>query len=162
MLCRTVGCKARLDEPEFGMDLKDDEAIHTIVRQWATAWNCGNMAAAAELFCDDADFVNVAGSHWHGRQQIEAEHAQLHRSHLKGSVCSQLTVGVQHIAQNTALVHIRRLMTGDHNPDGTPRKPRQGVMSWVMLRDTAGRWLIRSAHNTDVRDSAVTEASNAH
>lgn len=131
------------------MDLKDDQAIRAVVGQWEKAWNTGDMSAAAALFCDDADFVNVAGNHWHGREQIESEHARLHRSHLKGSVFAPLDVGVQDIGAEIALVHIRRLLQGDRDPDGTPRLPRHGVLSWVMLRDVAGRWWIRSAHNTN-------------
>jgi uncharacterized protein (TIGR02246 family) len=150
---RPQACEAEDLDPtnpqEIGMNLEDDEMIRAVVRQWEMAWNASDMAAAAELFCDDADFVNVAGSHWHGREQIELEHARLHRSHLKGSVFAPLDVGVQGIGADTALVHIHRLMRGDRNPDGTPRQPRHGVLSWVMLRDLTGRWRIRSAHNTN-------------
>lgn len=131
------------------MELKGDEEIRDVVRQWQLAWNAGDMAAAATLFSEDADFVNVAGNHWHGRERIESEHAELHRTQLKGSVFTPLDVGVQRIGPEVALVHVKRSLCGDRDRDGTPRQPRQGVLSWVMLRDVKGRWRIRSAQNTN-------------
>jgi len=128
----------------------DDKAIREAVRQWELAWNAGDMSAAAALFCDDADFVNVLGSHWHGRDQIELEHAERHRRQLKDSVFTPLGVGIQYIDGTSALVHVRWSIRGDHDLDGTPRQPRQGLFSWVMLRDAQGHWRIRSAHNTHV------------
>ena len=131
------------------MDAKDDQAIRAVVGRWQTSWNAGDMQAAAELFCDDADFVNVAGTHWHGRDRIRSEHARLHQQHLKGSVFAPLEVGVQGLGADTALVHIQRLLSGDHDPDGTPRNPRRGVLSWLLMREADGHWKIRSAQNTN-------------
>jgi uncharacterized protein (TIGR02246 family) len=131
------------------MGQDSDEEIRDVVRQWERAWNAGDMTAAAALFSDDADFVNVAGSHWHGRERIETEHAALHQTNLKGSVFTPLDVGVQRIGPGVALVHIQRVLRGDRDRDGTPRQPRWGVLSWVLLRDVEGRWRIRSAQNTN-------------
>ena len=118
---------------------RDENAIREAVRHWQVFWNSGDMAAAAGLFCDDADFVNVRGSHWHTRAQIETEHARFHQRQLKGSVFVPLAVNYQRIAENLALAHIRWNITGDRDLDGTPRQPRHGLMSWLMLRDAEGR-----------------------
>ena len=128
----------------------DDEAIRAAVRQWERAWNGSDMSAAVGLFSEDADFINVRGSHWHGRQQIESEHAQRHRLQLKDSVFSARDVRVQKIGADVALVHVGWTIRGDHDQDGTLRQPRQGLFTWVMLKDPGGRWWIRAAHNTHV------------
>ena len=60
-----------------------------------------------------------------------------------------LEIGVQGIGVDTALVHIQRLLSGDHDPDGIPRKHRRGVLSWLLMHDAGGHWKIRSAHNTN-------------
>jgi uncharacterized protein (TIGR02246 family) len=132
------------------MDKTDDGAIRTVVEQWQQAWNHGDMAVAAALFCEDADFVNVRGCHWHGRQQIEREHVQRHRLQLKESIFSADDVSVQHLGAGTALVHVGWTIRGDRDADGTPRQPRSGLLSWLMLRDADGCWQIRSAHNTNI------------
>lgn len=132
------------------MKLDDEHAIRSTVREWERAWNSGDMASAAALFCDDADFVNVRGSHWHGGAQIESKHAELHELQLKGSVFAPVHVGVQQIGHDTALVHLHWSLRGDHDLDGSPRPPREGVFSWLMLRAGPAHWRIRSAHNTNI------------
>jgi uncharacterized protein (TIGR02246 family) len=128
---------------------KDDEAIRNVVTQWQQCWNCGDMAAAAALFCEDADFVNVSGSHWHGRSQIESEHSSLHRSFLKGSVIAPLDVGVQIIGADAALVHVH-WSHQRRDPDGAAQPALQRMFSCLVLRDGQNRWLIKSAHNTNI------------
>jgi uncharacterized protein (TIGR02246 family) len=130
--------------------MQQNDGIRQAVRDWQVAWNSGDMRAAARLFCEDADFVNVRGSHWHTRNQIEAEHARRHQLQLKGSVFTATEINEQRIAEGFALVHIRWSITGDHELDGTRRPPRSGVMSWLMLREAEGPWRIRSAHNTHI------------
>jgi uncharacterized protein (TIGR02246 family) len=132
------------------MALDDHEAIRGTVRQWEQAWNAGDMSAAMELFSDDADFINVWGSHWHSRRRIESEHAQRHRLQLKDSVFSASEVKVQQIVAGVALVHFGWIIRGDRNLDGTARQPRRGLFTWVLLKDTGGRWWVRAAHNTHV------------
>jgi uncharacterized protein (TIGR02246 family) len=45
---------------------------------FAAAWNEHDMAALGRLFHDDADFVNVVGTHMRGRQSIERHHGVAH------------------------------------------------------------------------------------
>ena len=132
------------------MKMNADEEVREVVRGWQQAWNSGDMPAAGRLFCEDADFVNVRGTHWHTRAEIEREHARRHRQQLKDSVFTPLEVSQQRIGADMALVHIRWTITGDHDLDGASRAPRNGLMSWLMLRDVEGRWRIRSAHNTHI------------
>ena len=130
-----------------------DDRIEEIVQQWQQAWNAGDMRSTALLFCEDADFVNVRGSHWHTRGEIVAEHVKRHELQLKESVFTPLAIIPQRIATDIALLHIRWTITGEHNLDGTSRPPRAGLMSWLVLRDAEGRWRIRSSHNTHITAS---------
>jgi len=131
------------------MDEKDTTAIRRIATQWEEAWNRHDMSAMAALLTDDADFVNVGGMHWKGREQIEREHAKRHQMQLKESVWATRDVQVQFLKPDLALVHIEWAIHGDRDPDGTLRKPRLGVFTWVMLKDK-DTWRIRAAHNTNV------------
>ena len=129
---------------------REDNAIRAIVLAWQAAWNTGDMSAAGRLFCEDADFVNVRGSHWHTRAEIESEHARRHQLQLNGSIFTPLKINQQRLGDDIVLVHIRWNITGDRELDGTSRPSRDGVMSWLMLRDSDGQWRIRSAHNTNI------------
>ena len=127
-----------------------DDGLEELVRQWQQMWNAGDMRSAAQLFCEDADFVNVRGSHWHPRDEIVAEHVKRHELQLKDSIFTPLQITQQRIATDIALLHIRWKITGDHDLDGTSRRPRVGVLSWLVLRDAEDRWRIRSSHNTHI------------
>lgn len=126
----------------------DTEELHAVAREMTESWNAHDMRRFAALFTDDADFVNVAGTHWKGREQIEAEHARLHIGQFRESVLAVDQVAVQFPTRDMALVHVLWNMRGDQNADGSARQPRSGVFSWVAVRTQQG-WRIRSAHNTN-------------
>src|SRR5208282_506981 len=56
----------------------DEEAVRKVVNGFAEAWNRHDMDAFGALFAPDADFVNVGGVHWTGREAIQLNHAFLH------------------------------------------------------------------------------------
>jgi hypothetical protein len=49
----------------------DQAPIRQTVMRLQEAWNRHDMKAFANLFAEDADFVNVAGAWWKGRAEIE-------------------------------------------------------------------------------------------
>jgi uncharacterized protein (TIGR02246 family) len=126
----------------------DERNIRELVARWQESWNTHDMKAMAALLAEDADFVNVAGLHWKGKTQIEAEHAARHRTNLKNSIWETHNITVQALSQNFALVHIDWGISGDTDFDGTPRQPREGIFSWLVSKRD-GRWLIRAVQNTN-------------
>jgi hypothetical protein len=56
----------------------DAEEVRNVVAAFATTWNRHDLDAFGKLFAPDADFVNVAGVMWTGRQSIQAQHAYIH------------------------------------------------------------------------------------
>jgi uncharacterized protein (TIGR02246 family) len=131
------------------MQTKDEDQIRQVIQRWGEAWNDHDMTAMATLVSDDADFVNVWGMHWRGRAQIEREHAERHRAQFKESVWTTREARVQFLRPDVALVHLTWSMAGGRDPDGTPRPPREGLFTWIMLKEP-GKWRIRAAHNTNV------------
>ena len=145
VLAVTTGC-APPQKASYGAS--DTEALRDMAREMAESWNAHDMRRFAALFTDDADFVNVAGTHWKGRTQIEAAHARLHVGQFRESVLAIDQVAVQFPTRDMALVHVMWNMRGDRNADETARQPRSGVFSWLVAW-TADGWRIRSAHNTN-------------
>lgn len=99
----------------------DQAEIRDVARRWEEAWNSHDMAAMATLLAPDADFVNVSGRHWKGRQEIGAS---------------------THSVKPDAL-HPRA------RPRRVDAFQRDGIFSWLMVRDAAA-WRIRSAPNTNM------------
>jgi uncharacterized protein (TIGR02246 family) len=155
MKSRAIICLAIAAQLAYGtlataaVSTSDDRAIQALVQAWEKDWNAHDMAAMGTLITEDADFVNVAGLHWKGRQQIVQEHAERHRTNLKLSHWITHGVTIQPLSPTIALVHITWGMTGDTDFDGTPREPRDGVFSWIVEKHDT-RWLIRAVQNTNV------------
>ena len=135
--------------PLVAEPLKDD-AIIGLANRFRLDWNTHDVTAMAELFTADADFVNVAGMRLKGRQQIRDEHVKSHKMQFKDSVLTFQSVDVRFLKPDVALVHIDWRIEGDRDSDGTSRAPRNGVMSWVVVRQR-DEWRIASSHNTNVR-----------
>jgi uncharacterized protein (TIGR02246 family) len=125
----------------------DEAAVRRLAARWEQAWNGHDMKALANLFTDDADFVNVGARHWKGRTQIEEQHASRLPQFIE-STWSTRAVTVRFLKPDLALVHVDWSLKGDKDPDGTLRPPRNGVFTWVAVKADA-QWLIRAAQNTN-------------
>ena len=135
---------------------KDQEAIKSIAQQWQDTWNRHDMKATAALISEDVDFITVGGSWQKGRKMFEEYHAKLHVVQMKESVLTIKTTQVKFIKPDVALAHGEWGMKRDKNLDGTPRPPREGIMTWV-LEKRKGNWIIIASHNTDLRFAVPTK-----
>ena len=134
----------------FPQAMPDDQAVRDLAARFETAWNTHDMNVLGAITTEDVDFVNVAGSHWKGREDVVRQHARLHQAMFKDSIWTTETVRVQFLRPDTALVHIDWAMRGDLNADGTPRPPRKGIFTWLVVKES-GAWKVRAAHNTNKR-----------
>jgi len=126
----------------------DEAQIRMIAANYERAWNKHDMKALNSLVTEDADFVNVGARHWKGRKEIEAQHtARL--SQFMESTWENKKVTVQFLKRDIALVHVNWAIKGDKNPDLSPREPREGVFTWIVIKQK-GNWQIRAAQNTNL------------
>lgn len=126
-----------------------EDAAPAMTEKWKSAWNAHDMSCMAELLTHDADFVNVLGKHWKGIEDIRRAHAAMHETQFRESVWENESVAVQTLHPGVGLVHFRWSIRGDFDPDGTPRNPRSGLFSWLVV-ESQGTWSIRAAHNTTI------------
>ena len=122
---------------------------------FASAWNAHDMAALAELFAEDADFVNVVGIWWRDRRAIEDAHAFAHRTFFRNSQLQIDDATVKHLRPDLVTVHSTWTLSGQEEPDGSIGSPRRGVLLFVASREPDG-WRIRAAQNTDILPEALT------
>ncbi|WJI80824.1 MULTISPECIES: SgcJ/EcaC family oxidoreductase [unclassified Mesorhizobium] len=126
----------------------DRVAVTQLVKGFDTAWNRHDMQAFGTLFADDAEFVNVVGMWWRGRNAIQAAHAHTHATFLKNSVLVWDIASLRFLGAEVALVHVRWRMTGHLDPSGAIGAPRQGILSLVTVKSPAG-WRIAAVQNTN-------------
>lgn len=131
-----------------------------IALSFANEWNRRDASAIAELFDEDAEFVNVVGLWWHDREAIRKAHAYGLRTIFQHSTLEVVHTKVKMLSPEFAVVHARMKLTGQTAINGvsTPGM-RQTIFSFVMRKTDEG-WRCASAHNTDVVLGAETNVSD--
>jgi hypothetical protein len=140
----------------------DAEDVRNLVTGFATAWNHHDLDAFGKLFSPDADFVNVAGVLWTGRQSIQAQHAYSHgvipadspgfseedRRYygiFKNSTLRFEQIDVRLLRKEFAIAHVNWELLRDDRAQNA----RRGVFIFVLTRQNVG-WMIAAAQNTEI------------
>lgn len=142
----------------------DLEAIRAIESQWETAWNRHDVAAMVALGTPDADWVNLAGEWFKGRDAFAKSLEGLHSGKVKGSTWKTAAVQARFLTTTIAVVHVYFSSSGERNPDGSPMPPRRGVFTRVEAKRD-GHWLIVASQATKIVPPATAmtvRASNQH
>jgi uncharacterized protein (TIGR02246 family) len=130
-----------------------DTALEQIIRQQETAWNTGDGLAWASAFTDDADYVNVQGDVFQGREEIARQHVFILGGPYKGS---HLRIRIRKItepAPNVAIIETEYDLTGFNvlAPGIAPTAPGvlRSRMKYVALKQ-GDQWSIIAAQNTAI------------
>ena len=129
--------------------------VTRVVNAFAEAWNRHDMNAFAELFAEDAEFVNVVGLWWKGRAEIKSAHEVTHRSMFKNSRLSIQEIATRFPTPGFAIVRCRWTLEGHVSPDGAALPARNGVLVHTM-QEVGGVWRIIDSQNTDVVAGALS------
>src|SRR5262249_8628951 len=128
---------------------------------FSEAWNHHDMNALGELFAPDADFVNVTGAYWKGRDQIQLNHSFTHGTIpidspgiaaprsiygvFKSSTLQIKEVEVRFLSKDVAVAHVQTELLGD----ARAKNPRRTLAVMILTQD-AGGWRIAVAQNTEI------------
>ena len=116
---------------------------------FARAWATREGAAIAALFAEDAEFVNVTGLWWSGREAIARPHDYALKSFFAETSLRPGRVSTRLLGPDHAVVRCRFRMTGQRAPDGREAGPRQTILVFVLERSAEG-WRAVTAQNTEV------------
>jgi uncharacterized protein (TIGR02246 family) len=130
-------------------------AVTQVVNRFAECWNKHDMHAFGELFAPDAEFVNVVGLWWKGREEIRRAHEFTHAGMFKNSTLTISDVAVRFPAPGIAIARSRWILEGHVAPDGAELPPRTGILLNV-LAGHEGAWWIIDAQNTDIIEGVLS------
>lgn len=119
-----------------------------IGRAFAEAWADRDARAIADLFVEDADFVNVVGLWWRRRDRIEQAHAYGFERIFGASTMTVQDARTRLLGTDVAVVHVPWRITGQVDPHGCPAGDRDGIFVFVLHRQSTG-WQAVAAQNTD-------------
>lgn len=126
-----------------------ERSIQMAIERMVRAWNIHDPGAYSLVFAEDADFTNVFGQSFHGKQAIEAQHAPIFLTMFKSSHLSTEQPKIRLISENLAAVDVTWYMTGATDPVGNAWPDRKGLMNLIMKNED-GNWLILIMHNMDL------------
>src|SRR5580704_17987674 len=133
---------------------EDDQAVRKTVFGFEGAWNTHDMEAIAKLFREDAEFVNVVGKHWHGRDAIVAAHAAFHETVFKNHRIKIDAVETRSLGNGHAIAVVTETVDGFTTPGGQVVPKAQDRLTLVLVDGPEG-WKIAHGHNVVVAAAAA-------
>ncbi len=131
----------------------DEQAIRSVVREDGASGNCHDMAALAELFADDAHWINIVGMHWPDKSAVVTGHEAFHRTFFQTTDIELADVDLRPIAADVAVAVVLLKVGSFTPPDGVHRPKSENRLSLVLTRRD-GRWHIVHGHNTVIDPAA--------
>ena len=129
--------------------INDEVGVNAVVHGFEDAWNRHDMDAFAMLFATDADFVNVIGMRWIGREAIRQHHAASHATMFKTSTLRIGDTTARFLKADVATTRSEWTLSGVTAGTGQLAPTRTGILTHVLER-IDGHWRIVLTQNTDI------------
>lgn len=124
-------------------NMQDEETVRRVIEDIHETWNRYDQESRAALFAEDADFTNVRGTQFHGREKILQFHlTPMMRSMFAGSHSTASDIQIRFIKSDVASASCCWEMTNSKYPDGSNWDFRKGLMS-ILLTKENNKWLIK-------------------
>lgn len=153
-VAQTPKPKAQPQAATAALSKADDEGIRKTVMGFETAWNTHDMKLLATLFREDAEFINIVGMHWHGRDAIVAAHTAFHQTMFKNHQMKTDAIEIRPLSGGCAVAVVTATQDSFTTPDGHPMPKAQTRESFVMAKDKDG-WKIVHGHNVQINAEAA-------
>jgi uncharacterized protein (TIGR02246 family) len=132
----------------------DEAALRKLVAEQTEAWNRSDARAWSKDFTQDAAFINIVGSVFTGREEIEKRHAFIFNTLFKGSRTEVTVTRLAFIDKAVAVVDMEHVVTGFAGLPPGIQATEPGVLKTRMryvMKKTGKKWEIVAAQNTDVK-----------
>jgi uncharacterized protein (TIGR02246 family) len=119
----------------------DESVVRDVLAEYTVSWNRHDTAAFGRLFAENCDYVNTAGVHWKGVQEIVQRHAELFQNRLKTASRRVTGAEVTFSTPDVALVHATWDVTGWSRSTGEAVPVLKNITTVKMVKAN-GKWLI--------------------
>ena len=130
----------------------DESVVRDVLAEYTVSWNRHDTAALGRLFTENCDYVNMAGVHWKGVQEIVQRQAELFQNRLKTAIRRLTGAEVSFSTPDVALVHATWNVTGSSRPTGEAVPVLKEITTMKMVK-TNGKWLITDFQDTESEGS---------
>ncbi len=126
----------------------DESVVRDVLAEYTVSWNRHDTAAVGRLFTETCDYVNIAGVHLKGVQEIVQRQAELFQNRLKTAVRRLTGAEVRFSTPDVALVHATWDVTGSSRPTREAVPVLKEITTMTMVK-TDGKWLITAFQDTE-------------
>ncbi len=122
ILSATPSDQERPTEKPSRVPAEEEKEVRKMLVERREAFNRHDVKTGCSYFADDADFVNVAGSCWRGRQEIEKNMTQLYAGMFKNIHFNDSETSIRFITPEVAVAHTPWEATGIVGGDGSAQR----------------------------------------
>lgn len=134
----------------FALDANDHHDIKQIIEHFTNAWNYNGGQGSADYYAEDADFVNIFGTVFSGKQEIETRHIKIHETFLKGSLFEVIDLKLREAKPHVVIAHVYWEVSNVQKPGkDSLNETMRGVFTHVFLKNH-GSWEITATQNTSI------------
>jgi uncharacterized protein (TIGR02246 family) len=148
------GCLTHAHGQGHALTKDDDAAIRAVVANIEKGWNTHDMKFYGSQFRDDAEFINVVGMHWHGRDAVMAAHTAFHATSFKNHNIKTNAVETRSIGDGCAIAVVTTTNDAFTTPAGDVIPVAQNRQTYVLTKGQDG-WKIVHGHNVRIDPDAV-------
>ena len=141
---------ASISSSIFALDTNDHKTINQIIEHFTNAWNDHAGQGSADYYSQDADFVNIFGMAFAGKQEIEERHIKIHESFLKGSTFEVTDLRLREAKPGIVIGHVYWKVSNIQKPEKDPlNETMKGIFTHVFLKNH-DKWEITATQNTPI------------
>ena len=126
----------------------DESVVRNVLAEYTVSWNRHDTTSVGRLFTENCDYVNIAGVHLKGVQEIVQRQAELFQNRLKTAVRRLTGAEVRFSTPDVALVHATWDVTGSSRPTRDAVPVLKEITTMTMVK-TDGKWLITAFQDTE-------------
>ena len=132
----------------IALEPSDSNDINQIINHFTYVWNECHGHGSADFYTNDADFVNIFGMTFSGKDEIEARHVAIHEAFLKNSTFEILNVKIRETKPDVVIAHVNWSVSNLQIP-GSEMTEMQGIFTHILLK-TDHQWKITASQNTPI------------
>ena len=123
--------------------------IQHLLDQFLQSWNAKDLDAFTEIFTDDAEFTDVVNQTAIGKEAIRKQHEFAFNVVMKNASLEINDLLIREVLPNVVMVSANWLNTNSQTPHGQVLPDRNGVIQFVIVKDSNADWKIKLVHNAD-------------
>lgn len=121
-----------------------------IPRLFTEAWNEHNARAIADLFIEDADFINVTGIWWKNNKDIFKAHNYGFKVIFPVSTLKIKNIKTRYLSDDIAIIHAGMQLSNQSDLEGNIIQGKRNNLFVFVAMNVGTHWLVHSAQNSEI------------